>query len=168
MKKLLVLLLLFTIQFSFSQNRFKPSSINNTANDNVTFTKEGKETSKVSIINQSNVPNSNKDYFYLLEVKNTSNKIKRFNFKTENIACDLHSEHSDINFSFHDASKRMKIRGLVIQPGKAETFYVKTQVPENTKLSSWNCTNIVLYNQTPNEKQVTRIVSQVQDKKNAH
>ncbi len=169
MKKLLILLLLVTIQFSFGQNRMKPSLEGLGDNDHVIFNKEYRMTSSnMSIIDQSNISNSEKGFFYLLEVKNTSKKIKNYNLKVESFSCDNHKEHSDINFSFYNTSKTSQLKELVLQPGESTKFYVKSTVPKNAKLSSWNCSNILLYNPITNEREVTKLVSQVQDAKNVH
>jgi len=168
MKKLLLLSLLIIVQFSFGQNRFKPSGEKLGANDNVTFTKQRKLASNLSVIDQSKVSKSDKGYFYLLQVKNTTGQVKNYNFKVETVVCDGKKSQTDINFSFYDTSKTQKIKKLVVQPGTSKTFYVKTTYPENAKFSSWNCSNIIIYNPISNEKEVTKLVSNIIDPKNVH
>ncbi len=166
MKKAFFFLLLISLQFSFGQNRFKPSANNLHSNDHVVFNKKSKTLTNMSVIDYSRVPNSDKDSFYLVEVKNTSKTIKNFNITSESFKCDEQKEYADIDLSFYDNSKTTQINNLVVQPGKTKTFYVKTTVPRNTKLSTWNCSNILITNPITNEIEKMKLVVPVLDPKN--
>lgn len=147
-KPLLILILLFAnLHLAYSQDNFK-----------------------LSIIKGSDTPNSEKVHHYLLQVDNNTNSTQTYTISAEDIHCkdDNHKAHSDFKFEFYDLSKRKQIKNITISPKQKTQFFVKTIVPDNAKLSTWNCSNVILYNSTSKEKQLVNIVSFIQDPKNVN
>lgn len=149
MKKLLPLtiLLFINIQFIFSQDSFKLSRLKN-----------------------NDVPVNEKVHLYLFQLENNSNQTQTYSFKVENANCTnhQHGKHSELKFEFYDISKSKKLDKIVVDKNQKSQFFVKTIVPSNAKLSTWNCSNVISYNIITNEKQLVNIVSFIQDPKKAN
>ncbi len=149
MKKLLPLtiLLFINIQFVYSQDGFELSRLKN-----------------------SDVPVNEKVHLYLFQLENNTNQPQTYAFKIEEADCkdNLHGKHSELQFEFHDTSKNKKLDRIVVGKKQKSQFFVKTIVPTNAKLSTWNCSNIALYNTLTKEKQLVNIVSFIQDPKKAN
>ncbi len=165
-KSLVIIIALISIQFSFGQNRYKPSSKNTDRNSKVIIPQNLKTTPNLFLIKKSTI--SNIHAFHKIEVKNTSKTAKNYTLKTETIACTDHKEHSNINFSFYDISKKNQLKELIVEPGMTKNIYVRATAANNVKIATWNCSNILIHNPITNEKEVTKLVSYIQDPKNVH
>ncbi len=146
MKKLLPLtiLLFINIQFVFSQDNFKLSRLKN-----------------------SDIPVNEKVHLYLVQLENNTNQSQTYAFKVEDADCKKyqHGKHSELQFEFYDISKNKKLDKIVVGKGQKSQFFVKTIAPASAQLSTWNCSNVVLYNILTKEKQLVNIVSYIRDPK---
>lgn len=169
MKKLLLLTLLISIQSVYSQNRFTPPSMKELPPLEYNSTESSKPYKKSFFISEkSSVSNLERERYYLLEVTNDDNKSKNYDLKIENTNCNvINKEQLSVDFEFYNASKSKKITDLTITSKGKSKFYLKTTVPLNSKLSTWNCSYVVLYNPINNQNKKLLIKTSIQDPKNA-
>lgn len=125
------------------------------------------ENFKLSMIKGSDNPNSEKTHYYLFQIDNKANQTQTFTINVEGAICknSNHREHSKFNFEYYDKSKIKKLYTITVPKNKKKQFVIKTIVPNNSKLSTWNCSNVTLYNPTTKEKQLVSLVSFIQNPK---
>lgn len=115
-----IVLIFFSVFFSYGQGQLKLSIVKGTEN-----------------------PNTEKEHLYLLEVTNKGNQVSTFNVTASNASCNNERvKQVELNQEVLDKHKTKKIQTINVQPGKSVEFYVKITRPNNTKQNSWNCTEI--------------------------
>lgn len=98
---------------------------------------------KLSIIKNSDEPNTSTEHYYLIGITNTSKKATSFSISTANINCaDKKMERTDFSHQILNKQKSRQAEQLKIQAGESIEMFIKLNRSQNAKLNSWNCTEI--------------------------
>ncbi|MBN4057963.1 hypothetical protein JYT34_00805 [Olleya sp. AH-315-K02] len=106
-----------------------------------TFGQQGLE---LSLIKDTEETTSKTEHVYVIEVKNVSNKSETFYLNTNNISCEQ-AKKSQVNLIqelFQINNSRIKSNKITLKGKGSYEFIVKISRPLNTKLNTWNCTEI--------------------------
>lgn len=130
----------------------------------------GQDNIKLSIVESTNSPNSESIHFYKLKIENLSSKPQTFTLNVDNRTCLIndHKEHQELKFEFYDETKTRNINNKIVIENNGSIFYLKTTRPNNSKLSTWNCSNIFITNTITSERAFVSFMSFLQDPKNVH
>jgi uncharacterized membrane protein len=136
----LLLLICFNVLSSFGQNNLELSLKKDT---------EAATTENVHV--------------YVIEVKNVSNTTETFNLKAQNTPCKKdnvslskknnllvkanNSEVKLIQELLQKNQSKLNSNSLTLRSGESREFNVKISRPSNTKLNTWNCTEIIAQSQ---------------------
>ena len=103
------------------------------------------ENLELALKQKSNEPTSKIEHFYLLQLKNNSNKTTTINLAANNTRCsDIGNRaQTELTQTFLDKRKASRLSNLTIPPNGVSEFYVKINRRKNTTLNTWNCTEIV-------------------------
>ena len=84
------------------------------------------------------------EHFYLMEITNTTKNNVQFSVSTDNVACKNVSTQKQVSLNQKTLSKqKSNVTGTMnIKAGATIEFYVKISRPQNTKLNTWNCSQI--------------------------
>ncbi len=106
---------------------------------------QGQNQLKLSIKKGSDAPNYETEHMYLLELSNSSSVASSVNISTKNKECSNVKKADQTEFQqvLLEKNQKSRIQQIVVQPGKTVEFYVKLSRPNNAKLNTWNCTEIV-------------------------
>jgi uncharacterized membrane protein len=106
---------------------------------------QGQGQLKLSIKKGSDAPNFETEHLYLLELSNTGSSATNVNVSITNKECSniKKVEQTELNQEILDRSKLNRLKNIVVQPGKTAEFYVKLSRPNNARLDTWNCTEII-------------------------
>ncbi|GGW62109.1 hypothetical protein DFQ11_102443 [Winogradskyella epiphytica] len=98
----------------------------------------------LSIIKETDQPDSMTEHFYVIGVTNSSKKNSSFSITANNKLCAKENS-PQIDFSHDVLSKNKSIqpKPLNIKPGETIEVYVKLSRANNTQLNTWNCTEII-------------------------
>jgi hypothetical protein len=98
----------------------------------------------IKLIERSNRPLSESEHYYLFEVTNKSSKIfKNAYISIKNIKCDdTNKEESPLDNKSLKRDKISVLNNIDIEPNSVKEFYVKLNRLNNTKLNTWNCSEI--------------------------
>ena len=109
------------------------------------FLCQGQSQLKLSIKKGSDAPNYASEQLYLLELSNNGSTASNITISIKNIDCAniKKADQTDFNQVLLDKSKQKNLQQIVVQPGKSVEFYVKLTKPNNARLNTWNCTEIV-------------------------
>ncbi|MEY8848928.1 hypothetical protein AB9K26_08935 [Psychroserpens sp. XS_ASV72] len=126
---------------------------------------------QINIKEGSDKPNTESEHLYLLEIKNDSKATANFTIKTTNVNCnEIDSERQTVlNHKALSKTSKREQSSYSLQPEAALEFYVKTMRPINTKLNTWNCTQVQAVNSNgrPISNTIT-IKSLIPDPKDQH
>lgn len=106
---------------------------------------QGQDQLKLSIKKGSDTPNYEKEHSYLLELSNMGNKPTPVTISTQNKPCSNIKKAEQIEFEqvLLDNNRQSRNQQMIVQPGKSVEFYIKLSRPNNAKLNTWNCTEVV-------------------------
>lgn len=107
----------------------------------------------LKIIETSNQELTNPVHWYLLEVKNSSNKSISARVQTKMDRCrnlDSKQIQTELDFEIFTETKQQLLKTLLINPNSSSKFYVKTNYNSKTTLGGWNCAEISLLNERDN------------------
>ncbi|MDN3492084.1 hypothetical protein [Winogradskyella bathintestinalis] len=98
---------------------------------------------KLSVIENSDEPNTASEHFYLVNVTNTSSKSAPFSLATTNTPCSKgKSIQTDFSHQVLDNKKARQPNGLNINSGQSVKVYIKLMRSKTARLNSWNCTEV--------------------------
>ncbi|SDH46862.1 hypothetical protein [Winogradskyella thalassocola] len=98
---------------------------------------------KLSIIQNSDEPDTAKEHFYLVKVTNTSRKATLFSVSAFNAKCSNEkSIETDFTQEILNNNKSLGDKEHTIKPNESMEVFVKLTKPKNSKLNSWNCTQV--------------------------
>jgi len=100
---------------------------------------------KLTIKQGSDAPNYETEHFYLLELSNTGSVTTNATISINNKECVNIKKIDQTDFASVslEKNKQSKAQQITVQPGKSVEFLVKLSRPNNAKLNTWNCTEIV-------------------------
>ncbi len=109
----------------------------------------GQQRLELSLKKDTDKPTSKTEHVYVIEVKNVSNNPGTFYLNANNISCnqinisqvDLKQELLQIN------NLRIESNRITLKSKESYEFIVKISRPLNTKLNTWNCTEITAVSQ---------------------
>lgn len=109
----------------------------------------GQQSLDLSLIKDTDQKTSKLEHVYVLKVNNVSNNLETFYLKVNNISCnqinitqvDLKQELLQIN------NLKMESNKITLKGKESYEFVVKITRPKNTKLNTWNCSEITLVSQ---------------------
>jgi alpha-L-arabinofuranosidase len=84
------------------------------------------------------------EHYYLMEVTNTTSDAIKFNVAFKNTACQNvnASKQAPLNQSVLNKDKSKALKQLNVKPNESLEFYVKISRLKNTKLDTWNCSEV--------------------------
>ncbi|OUS00005.1 hypothetical protein A9Q86_11210 [Flavobacteriales bacterium 33_180_T64] len=84
------------------------------------------------------------EHFYLMEITNNAKTNLPFSISTENTSCENVSPSKQVLLKQNtlDKQKTKALTKMSIEPGASLEFYIKISRSKNTKLGTWNCTEI--------------------------
>jgi biopolymer transport protein ExbD len=109
----------------------------------------GQQRLELSLKKDTDEPTSKTEHVYVIEVKNVSNNLGTFYLNANNTSCnqinisqvDLKQELLQIN------NLRIESNKITLKGKESYEFIVKISRPLNTKLNTWNCTEITAVSQ---------------------
>ena len=124
---IIVLLVCFSLQSMFSQERLSLS---------------------LKLDTQKTVNES--EHFYLMEITNKASTNLEFNISIENTKCKNVKAIKQVNLnqSMLNKDKSKGLDQINIKPGTSKEFYIKLSRPKNTKLDTWNCSEVKAVSKT--------------------
>ncbi|WP_298761378.1 hypothetical protein [uncultured Psychroserpens sp.] len=110
----------------------------------------GQEQLRLSLKKDSDKTVNETEHFYLMEIKNNANKSIEFSISTENVACENVSAQKQVPLNQNTLNKQKSNTAKSMSIGAGETleFYVKISRPKNTKLNTWNCSEVKAISKT--------------------
>lgn len=102
-------------------------------------------TVKLNLVKNSDDPLSKMERFSALELENNFSESKSFEIITLNTSCSDTGNSSQVNLiqKLTDMDKVEIANTITLSAGETFQFYLKTKRPPNTKLTSYNCTQII-------------------------
>ena len=102
-------------------------------------------TMKLNIVKNSDDPLSKMERYSSLELENNSSETKLFEIITLNISCSDTGNNRQVNLiqKITDINKVEIANTITLSAGETFQFYLKTKRPPNTKLTSYNCTQVI-------------------------
>lgn len=106
---------------------------------------QGQSQLKLSIKQGSDSPNYETEHLYLLELTNTTRTATSVSISTKNTECSNVPTTQQIAFdqTTLETNKQSKVQQIVVEAGKTVEFYIKLSRPQNARVNSWNCTEVV-------------------------
>ena len=109
----------------------------------------GQQRLELSLKKDTDEPTSKTEHVYVIEIKNVSNNLGAFYLKAKNTSCNqnkiaqvnLNQELLQIN------NLRIESNSITLKGKESYDFIVKISRPLNTKLNTWNCTEITVVSQ---------------------
>ena len=107
---------------------------------------------KLSIIQSSDAPDTATEHFHLLRITNVSDKAASFSVSALNTKCvQEKSIYTDFSQEILNHKKERTAKQQNLQTGESVNVYVKLTRSKNSKLNSWNCTEV---NATSNDGKI--------------
>lgn len=106
---------------------------------------------KLSLKKDTDEPLSKSEHVYVFEISNTSKTDTSFKIQANNTACSnpnnrsaqLLQEVDLIQTVVSSGNGRSKTSDISLKPGEVHEFSIKISRPQNTKLNTRNCTEII-------------------------
>lgn len=113
---------------------------------------------ELSIKKASDAISSVSEHLHLMEIKNLGRSTSDFNVAMVNKECQYieTTQQSILKNQLLDVNKN-PIDHISVTPGESVVFYIKLTRPFNTRLNTWNCTEIYAIDQ--NEKPISNSVT---------
>ncbi len=126
----------------------------------ITFSAFSQNDLEVVVKENSNDANSKTERFHLLEVTNNTNSNQTVEVTSQNVKCSNveNNRHSDLLTSFYGQNRLTRMNTITLSPRESKEVYVKIYRPNNTKLNTWNCTEIVAKSISGNTSSNTLVI----------
>ncbi|WP_298901538.1 hypothetical protein [uncultured Psychroserpens sp.] len=104
----------------------------------------GQEQLSLSLKKDTDKTVNETEHFYLMEITNSSKSNIQFSISTENVACKDISAQNQVLLKQSALNKQKSNvnSAMSIEAGATLEFYVKISRPQDTKLNTWNCSQV--------------------------
>ena len=101
---------------------------------------------EISLLKYSEAPNSKKEQIHKFQIKNTSNETALYNIVISNSLCkNKKNIETALEYSLFDENMIAIKNTINIASNSKKTLHIKITKPYNSKLDSWNCSQIEVY-----------------------
>lgn len=106
---------------------------------------QGQNQLKLSIKQGSDSPNYETEHLYLLELTNTTRMSTTVTISTKNTECANVPNANQIAFEQKtlQTNKQSKVEQIIVEAGKTVEFFIQLSRPQNARVNTWNCTEVV-------------------------